>query len=82
MSRATDVVNIVVTFCLIHAVVFGGLTLLILDPILYFFGATPDTIQYAREFMEVILYGLPMSYLFIGLNNLMRATGYPQKAMV
>lgn len=32
--------------------------------------------------MEVILYGLPMSYVFIGLNNLMRATGYPRKAMI
>lgn len=82
LSKATDVVNNVMTFCLVHAVVFGGLTLLFLDPILYFFGATDDTISYAREFMRVILMGLPMSYLFIGLNNLMRATGYPRKAMV
>lgn len=82
ISRATDVVNNVMTFCLIHAVVFGGLTLLFLDPILRFFGATDETITYAREFMQVILYGLPMSYLFIGLNNLMRATGYPKKAMI
>jgi putative MATE family efflux protein len=32
--------------------------------------------------MRVILYGTPISYVFIGLNNLMRATGYPKKAMV
>lgn len=82
ISKATDVVNNVMTFCLIHAVVFGGLTLLFLDPILRFFGATDETIMYAREFMRVILFGLPMSYLFIGLNNLMRATGYPRKAMI
>ncbi len=82
LSKATDVVNNVVTFCLVHAVVFGGLTLLFIDPILYFFGATDETVEYAREFMQVILYGLPMSYLFIGLNNLMRATGYPRKAMI
>ncbi|MCI9608043.1 MAG: MATE family efflux transporter, partial [Muribaculaceae bacterium] len=50
--------------------------------ILYFFGATDETISYAREFMTVILYGTPISYVFIGLNNLMRATGYPRKAMV
>lgn len=82
VSRATDVVNNVMTFCLIHAIAFGGLTLLFLDPILEFFGATPETIPYAREFMEVILWGTPVSYVFIGLNNLMRATGYPKKAMV
>ena len=81
-SRATDCVNNVMVLCLIHAVVFGGLTLLFLDPILLFFGATPETIGYAREFMRIILYGTPISYIFIGLNNLMRATGYPRKAMV
>ncbi len=82
VSKATDVVNNVMTFCLVHAVLFGGLTLIFIDPILRFFGATAETIIYAREFMEVILYGLPMSYVFIGLNNLMRATGYPRKAMI
>ncbi len=81
-NRATDVVNNVFTLCLIHAVVFGGLTLIFLDPILYFFGATDATIPYAREFMRVILYGTPIGFVFIGLNNLMRATGYPRKAMV
>ncbi|MCM1504684.1 MAG: MATE family efflux transporter [Muribaculum sp.] len=81
-SKATDVVNNVMVLCLVHSVIFGGLTLLFLDPILIFFGATKETIPYAREFMKVILYGTPISYVFIGLNNLMRATGYPKKAMV
>lgn len=82
LSRATDVVNNVMTLCVIHSVVFGGLTLLFLDPILIFFGATAETLPYAREFMQVILYGTPISYIFIGLNNVMRATGYPKKAMI
>ena len=81
-SRATDVVNNVMVLCLIHSVIFGGLTLLFLDDILYFFGATSETIKYAREFMVIILYGTPISYVFIGLNNLMRATGCPKKAMI
>lgn len=82
LKRATDVVNNVMTLCLIHSVVFGGITLLFLDEILVFFGATPETLPYASEFMTVILYGTPISYVFIGLNNLMRATGYPKKAMI
>ena len=69
IGRATDVVNNVMVLCLIHSIVFGGLTLLFLDEILTFFGATPETLPYAREFMEVILYGTPISYLFIGLLN-------------
>ncbi len=81
-GRATDVVNNVMTLCLIHSVVFGGAALLFLDQILTLFGATPETIPYAREFMEVILYGTPISFVFIGLNNLLRATGYPRKAMI
>lgn len=82
MKRATDTVNNVMLLCIIHSVVFGGLTLLFLDPILYLFGATDETLPYAREFMRVILYGTPISYMFIGLNNIMRATGYPRKAMI
>lgn len=81
-DRATDVLSNVVKLCLIHSIVFGGLSLLFLDDILYFFGATDGTIKYAREFMRVILYGTPISYLFIVLNNMMRATGYPKKAML
>ena len=82
IDRATDVVNNVMVLCLAHSLFVGGVTLVFLDPILYFFGATAETIPYAREFMRVILYGTPITYVFIGLNNLMRATGYPKKAMV
>lgn len=82
VPRATDVVNNVMSLCLIHSIVFGGAALLLLDPILYAFGATSETISYARDFLRVILYGTPITYVFIGLNNLMRATGYPKKAMI
>lgn len=82
IPRATDVINNVMTLCLIHSAIFGGLSLIFLDEILYFFGATAETIGYARRFMQVILWGTPISYIFIGLNNLMRATGYPRKAMI
>ena len=82
LGRATNVVNNVMILSLIHSVIFGGLSLVFLDEILDLFGATPETIGYAREFMTVILYGTPISFVFIGLNNLMRATGYPKKAMI
>lgn len=82
IARASEVINNVLTLCLLHSLIFGGITLIFLDQILVFFGATPETLPYAREFMQVILAGTPIAYVFIGLNNLMRATGYPAKAMV
>lgn len=82
LDKASDVLSTVTCLCLIHSVVFGGLTFIFLDPILIFFGATAETIDYARSFMQVILLGTPISYVFIGLNNIMRATGYPRKAMI
>ena len=82
VKRATDVVNNGMTMCVVHSIVFGGITMFFLDEILDLFGATPETLPLAREFMEVVLYATPLSYIFIGMNNLMRSTGYPAKAMI
>lgn len=79
---AENILGNVAILCLINAVFYGGLTFLFLDPILRFFGASDATLPYARDFMQVILLGTPISYMMIGLNNVMRATGYPKKAML
>ena len=72
--------NVVVLNVLL-GVVIGVVGTLLLDPILYFFGASEQTISYAREFMQVILAGNVITHLYLGLNELMRASGYPQKSM-
>lgn len=82
MEGATAVLGNTLMLCLINSVVFGGLSFLFLNEILNFFGASPTTLPYARDFMEVILLGTPITYTMIGLNNVMRATGYPKKAML
>lgn len=82
VDKATATVNNVMLLCLINSIFFGVLALIFLNPILRLFGATDATIQYASEFMRVILLGTPVTFVFIGLNNLMRATGYPRKAMI
>lgn len=81
-DKATQVLHNVFMLCLITGVCFGGITYYFLDEILIFFGASQDTLPYARDFMQVLLMGNPVSFLFIGLNNVMRATGYPKKAML
>ena len=81
MKGATDVLGNTLMLCWINAVVFGGVAFLFLDDILRFFGASPDTLPYARDFMQVVLLGTPVTYTMIGLNHVMRATGYPRMAM-
>lgn len=56
--------------------------LLFLDPILLLFGASQDTLPYARDFMEIIILGNVITHVFFSLNSLLRASGYPVKAMV
>ena len=81
-KKATEVLHNVMLLSLIHAIVFGGISLYFLDDILTIFGATDETLPYAHDFMTVVLLGTPIAFVFISLNNIMRATGYPTKAMV
>lgn len=55
--------------------------LVFLENILYMFGASDRTLPYAKQFMQVILAGNVMLHSYMGLNNIMRASGYPHKAM-
>lgn len=66
---------------IVIGLIFAVLLLLFLDPILFLFGASKDTLPYARDFMRVILIGNVITHLFFGLNSIMRASGYPNKAM-
>lgn len=55
--------------------------LLFLDPILYFFGASEDTIGYARDYIQIILGGNVITHLYLGLNAVLRSSGHPKQAM-
>ena len=80
-STAQTVLGNVITLNVIIGVAFSIITLLFLDPILYFFGASADTIGYARDYMEIILLGNVVTHMYLGLNAVIRAAGHPQKAM-
>ena len=55
---------------------------LFMDDILQAFGATTETIAYAREYMYIVLPGMFMTTVTFNLCGLIRASGYPVKAMV
>lgn len=70
-----------VTLNLIIGFLFMAVSLLFLDPILRFFGASDVTLPYAREFMVVILLGNMITHMYFGMNAVLRAAGKPRHAM-
>ena len=71
--------SLLLTFFFGFLFVTGGY--LFMDRILEAFGASVDTIAYAREYMYIVLPGMFMTTLSFNLTGLMRATGYPKKSM-
>jgi len=67
---------------IIFGISISILGLIFLEPILCTLGASKDTLPYAKQFMEIILIGNMFTHLYLGLNNIMRASGYPFKAMI
>lgn len=66
---------------LIIGILFSIVGLLFIDEILTFFGASPLTLPYAKKFITIILIGNPITQMFFSLNTILRASGYPSKAM-
>ena len=62
-------------------VLFVGGGYLFMDRILELFGASRDTIGYAREYMQIVLPGMFFTTMTFNLTGLIRASGYPTKSM-
>lgn len=80
-DTAQRVLGNVLVLNIIIGLAFTILTLIFLDPILYFFGGSDETVSYARDYMKVILYGNVITHIYLGLNAILRSAGHPQKAM-
>ncbi len=66
---------------LIFGIAYSVVILTFLDPILYFFGASNQTLPYAHDYMMIISLGNLITHMYLGLNALLRAMGEPKKAM-
>ena len=80
-KTAENLLGNTVTLNLIVGFLFMAVSLLFLDPILRFFGASDATLPYAREFMIVILLGNMVTHMYLGMNAVLRAAGKPRHAM-
>ena len=78
---ANKVLGSVVSLNMIIGFIFMAVSLIFIDPILYFFGASENTLPYAKEYITIILLGNIITHLYFGLNAAMRSSGNPKKAM-
>lgn len=80
-ETARKVLSNVLSLNVILGVIFSAVTLLFLDPILFFFGASENTLPYARSYMTIILIGNVFTHLYHGFNGVIRTSGHPRTAM-
>lgn len=70
------------TMLIVFATCYMAVFYAFLDPVLRLFGASDATLPYARDLVSTLLPGLFMTNLAFSLNNIMRASGYPARAMM
>ena len=80
-AKAQRVLGNTVTLNVIIGIVFSVVSLLFLDPILFFFGASEQTVPFAREYMVIILLGNVITHMYFGMNAVLRAASKPREAM-
>ena len=80
-DSAKNILGNLVTLNIIVGVLFAAVSLMFIDEILLFFGASENTLPYARDYMVVILLGNVVTHLYFGINAALRSAGHPQQAM-
>lgn len=80
-ESASAILGNTVLLNMLMGAAFGGICLLFLNSILTLFGASAQTLPYARDYMQIILFGNIVTHMYLGLNHTLRASGYPQRSM-
>lgn len=80
-EKAERALGNLVSLNIIIGILVGALGLIFINPLLMFFGASDNTLQYAYDYMKIILLGNVITHLYLGFNAALRSTGHPQVAM-
>lgn len=80
-DTAERVLGNIVSLNIVIGAIFAVVAIIFIDPMLMFFGASEQTIPYAREYMLIILCGNVITHLSHGEANALRVIGHPNKAM-
>lgn len=81
-SGAQRVLGNALVLILINATTYIAIFAIFIDDILMAFGASAASLPYARDFMLWIMPGMLIMNVSFSFNNVMRASGYPVKAMI
>lgn len=81
VESASKVLGNVIVLNIILSVLVMLVGLIFLEPILYAFGASPESLPMAYDYMFIILLGNVPTHIYFGLNNVLRSSGHPYKAM-
>lgn len=82
LDEAQQILGNAFILTLIIGVTYMTLFVIYIDPMLRLFGASDATLPYARSYMLVLMPGLLLTNITYGFNNIMRASGYPRRAML
>ena len=80
-EKAEKTLGNVFVLLLISGIIITAAGLVFLDPMLKLFGATPDNMEFSRQYTIIILLGAPFNMLGIGLSNMARTDGSPSLSM-
>ncbi len=81
LDRAHKILGNSLTLTIIISLSYILVFTLFMDEILISFGASDVSLPYAREYMLYLLPGMFASNICYSFNNIMRASGFPMKAM-
>lgn len=81
-EKANKVLGNVIVLNIILSTLVMVVGLIWLDPILMAFGASEDTLGYAHDYIEIILFGNVLTHIYFGLNSMLRSAGHPRFSMV
>ena len=81
-KKANNVLGNMVALNIITGLLVGIVSIIFLDPILRFFGASDQTLPHAHEYMFILLVGNVITHLYLGLNAALRSASKPRAAMI
>jgi len=81
-DSANDILGNALILITIISLVLGILGVVFLNELLILFGASENSIPYAKAYIQIILMGAVFQNIGFGINNIIRAEGNPKMAML
>ncbi|MBN2693692.1 MATE family efflux transporter [bacterium] len=80
-EQAENILSNAVTLFIVIAIIMSILSFIFIDQLLYLFGATDKTIDYAHSYAIIIFPFFAINFISFGMNNIIRSEGNPKIAM-